>query len=37
MQELMKPAMGDTRDGCNGTKHSAIEHFLHGIRSLQNM
>jgi hypothetical protein len=23
--------------GCNGTRHSAIEQFFHGIRSLQNM
>jgi hypothetical protein len=21
------------RDGCNGTRHSAIEHLFHGIRS----
>jgi hypothetical protein len=23
--------------GCNGTRHSAIEQFFHGIRNLQNM
>ncbi len=22
-----KPSMGGSRDGCNGTRHSAIEHF----------
>jgi hypothetical protein len=25
--ELTKPAMGGSRDGCNGTRHSAIEPF----------
>jgi hypothetical protein len=26
-----------TKMGCNGTMHSAIEQFFHGIKSLQNI
>jgi hypothetical protein len=33
----MKPTTGGNTDSCNGTRHSVIEHFLHGIRSLQSV